>query len=166
MTEENYAFFENAINRFGDRSKPILMSGYHWDEKMFNDIEKKYYEIKMRDKVVRTYGKCVLSDEKKLTCLDVVHIKPICECKRREKESYNNVLLMWTDLRKYFERYDFTIHPETFRGVIFDECPDHEWLADNIYEYIYLQKKSIKYIKYHYNKFCELHPNFIYTNLE
>jgi hypothetical protein len=154
--------FDKIILKYGEHSKHEMVANHGWDERTFDVVEKDYYKNLLREKVIKYYQKCVLTEETKLPCLEVVHIKPLKDCNFHEKKNKHNTLLIWVDLVRYFENYDFTIDPVTKRIIVCSDCVNCEWLADRIYDTIDISSKSDPFIQHHFDKFHRIHCDIVY----
>jgi predicted restriction endonuclease len=119
--------------------------------------EKRQYQQLLREAVIKKYnGKCIISGCDRLKCLECAHIKPVNECIQREKCDVNNALLLWIDLHKYFDNYDFSINPKTYLTEVNEKCIDYKWLKEYENIKVELSKENITYVQHHYNKFLSI----------
>ena len=121
---------------------------------IYNLIENRNYQHKLRQLALHKFNnKCVISGKSDELLLETAHIKQVYECTNEiEKSDINNILLLWIDLHKYFDRYSLSINPNTLTVEISTA------LANNpdIYKYNStvignLNNKTIRYLEHHYN---------------
>jgi hypothetical protein len=119
--------------------------------------EKRMYQQKLRKEAFKFYNnKCVISEIKRKLCLEVAHIKPVCECKNTsEKTDVENTLLLWIDLHKYFDDYGFSVNPTTSKIEINKTHDDHEFLKTYDNKEIKMTKNNKIYMEHHYDKFIK-----------
>ena len=122
--------------------------------------EKRMYQQKLRKEAFKFYNnKCIISGIKRKLCLEVAHIKPVCECKSTsEKMNVENTLLLWIDLHKYFDDYAFSINPKTCKIEINDAHNDHDFLKSYDDKEICLTENNKAFMVHHYDKFIS-HKN-------
>lgn len=173
--EEIFVFINNNFNKipmFFIYSYLLLTS----DKMQVREIMSKYYKVNtfeleynyyhqgeireyrnfFREQTLIKYeNKCVISGVTRESCLEPTFIKPLNKCTEKEKSNINNVLLMWVDLQKYFENYDFTISPETHKVVVNNKCKDYEWLKQYEDVEVSLTEGNIGFLMWHYEKFKE-----------
>jgi hypothetical protein len=117
--------------------------------------EKRFYQQKLRKESLEFYNnKCVISNINRNLCLEIAHIKPVCECKNtKEKMDVENTFLLWIDLHKYFDAYCFSINPDTYKIEVKKNCEDYEWLKQYDNKKINLTDKNKLYLQHHYTQF-------------
>lgn len=121
--------------------------------------EKRKYQCKLRRDALRRYSeKCVISGQDKKRLLEVAHIKAVKDCKNiNEKRDINNTLLLWLDLHRYFDDYEFSINPETLKIEVNLNNNDNEWLLKyNNMKIDCINNDMIEYINYHYTKYKKM----------
>lgn len=125
------------------------------DKKLkFNEIRKDY---EFKKSVKKIYNeKCVITNVDIDEC-SICHIKPCSESNDGEKYDYNNGLILSESLHRLYDKFLFTIDPETFEIVISDNIKNKK-LSINQYngKKLLLNLSSKKYLEYHYNIFINL----------
>jgi hypothetical protein len=148
--------------KFEDDIKIVFFMNYNYfkniqDEKKTREVENRPYQVKLRDYVLKKYKKCVISNKYGHKRLDCAHIKPVNECNYEEKCDVNNVLLLRKDIHPYFDSYDLSINPDTFRIEVNLNDEDNKWLEKYDGKYIKnLCSSNKKYLIHHYSKFNNL----------
>ena len=101
------------------------------------------------------YEKCIISGADMDEC-SICHIKPFCDSDDNEKYDYNNGIILSDSFHKLYDKYYFTIHPETFEIIIL-ESVKYKNLCINKYEnnVININYTSKKYLEHHYKIFCK-----------
>ncbi len=117
--------------------------------------EKRHYQKELREKALKFYNnKCVISKIDRLLCLQVAHIKPVCECiNNSEKKDVENTLLLCLDLHQYFDNYYISVNPYTSCVEVNKYCNDYNYLKQYENIKLNLTDKNIMYLQHHYNKF-------------
>jgi predicted restriction endonuclease len=129
--------------------KDIIMTN---DE--ITEIREKRNDYQFRKTVINHYKKCIISGLHIKRC-EVAHIKPFSLCDRNEKYDPNNGLLLDSGLHKLFDRYEFSINPETY--MLVTKMDDDDLGLDEYQNKILdICPNSKKYIEYHYSNFMSL----------
>jgi hypothetical protein len=117
----------------------------------FNEIRKDY---QFKNSVKKIYNeKCVITNVDIDEC-SICHIKPLSESNFDEKYDYNNGLILSESLHRLYDKFLFTINPETFEIIISDKIKNKN-LSINKYnsKKLSLNLSSKIYLEYHYNIF-------------
>jgi hypothetical protein len=114
-----------------------------------------------KEEVKKRYNECIISNYNKNQC-DVAHIKPFSECNNiSDKYNPDNGLLLSKDIHIQFDKYIFTIDPETSKVVLNTSIKDINTYS--IFQYnhkkIDISSNSKIYLKYHYANFKKLNFN-------
>jgi hypothetical protein len=129
--------------------KDIIMTN---DE--ITEIREKRNDYQFRKTVINHYKKCIISGLNIKRC-EVAHIKPFSLCDSNEKYDPNNGLLLDSGLHKLFDRYEFSINPETY--MLVTKMDDDDLGLDEYQNKILdICPNSKKYIEYHYSNFMSL----------
>ena len=116
------------------------------------EIREKRQDKKFRKLVEEKYGKCAISGVITEEC-EVAHIKPFCECLEEEKYDIRNGILLGAQIHKLFDKYFFTIHPNSLKIIVSDYAKEKN---SSIVPYEgYKVDVSCEYLIHHYNKFME-----------
>jgi len=122
------------------------------DKKLkWNEIRKDY---DFKNSVKKIYNeKCVISNVDMDEC-SICHIKPLGVSNDDEKYDCNNGLILSKSLHRLYDKYLFTINPETFQIIISDNIKNKN-LSINQYmdKKLSLNPFSKKYLEYHFNIF-------------
>ena len=153
--------YNEAIKQFDSNDVKFLMvTHFNFDiedieQVKYSQTEQRDYQQELREMLFKRYKCCVVSGCARKRCLETAHIKPVSECNSElEKMDINNVLLLWTDLHKYFDTFDWSID-EHNTIIVNKNCDDYEWLKQYEHKCISLNNESNKYIKWHYDTFME-----------
>ncbi len=126
-----------------DKNK-LKMREARQDYQFKQDIKKFYNE------------KCIITDADIEEC-SICHIKPLYECNDDEKYDYRNGIILSESLHRLFDKYLFSINPDTLEIVISKNIQNKNLLINNyINKFVYINLESMDYLKYHYNKFIEM----------
>lgn len=118
--------------------------------------ESRHYQQELRSGAIKRYGKCVISGKTDLLLLETAHIKQVYECDNYEKADINNVLLLWLDIHKYFDKYLISINPETLKVEIHGSITkDNKLYKYNGKDIMNINRESLKYLWHHYNIFTQ-----------
>lgn len=137
-----------------DEIEMIFLFEFNYEPKKYRMVENRRYQNTLRNNAIKKYKKCVISGKTNILLLQAAHIKQVYECDtEQEKSDNNNVLLLWIDLHKYFDRYLLSINPHTLLVEISSNVLDN-----NITQYKGQFIKNInnetkKYIEHHYNMY-------------
>jgi hypothetical protein len=143
--------------------KFVFLNDYNYDIELeerltFDMRERRHYQQLLRAKTLERYReKCVITGIDRIRCLETAHIKPVTECVGiSEKSDPYNCLLLWMDIHIYFDAYELSINPITFRVEIDMNNPENLWMSQFNHKYIgNLPNGTIEYLKSHYQKFFE-----------
>ena len=118
------------------------------------EIREKRNDYQFRKSVINHYKKCIISGLNVKRC-EVAHIKPFSQCDINEKYDPNNGLLLDSGLHKLFDRYEFSINPETY--MLVTKMDDDDLGLDEYQNKILnIEPNSKRYIEYHYSNFMRL----------
>jgi superfamily II DNA or RNA helicase len=127
-------------------------------------IEGRNYQSSLRQYVLNKYKSCIIDNNITSSVrLDCAHIKPVTDCNEYEKRDTDNILLLWTDLHRCFDRYKLTINPNTCKVEV--NTDNEEYLFIKQYNGIHVKELSegnLRYLQYHYNQYVK--HNNINTN--
>lgn len=91
---------------------------YNDKKYIHKDVEesvKRKYQDKFRQGVIKTYGKCIISNANKTVC-QAAHIIPYKDCFNTFKAfEISNGLLLRNDLHTSYDNGDFKINPDTLK---------------------------------------------------
>lgn len=128
------------------------------------DIDDKKLQLKniradyeFKKKVKEYYNEsCVISGADFDEC-SICHIKPFYLCNDDEKYDPCNGIILSESLHRLFDKYYFTINPNTFKIIISNEIKNKKLLINkyNNNLIIDLDINSKKYLEYHYNYFIQ-----------
>lgn len=120
--------------------------------------EKRFYQQKLRKEALIFYNnKCIISDIKRKKCLEVAHIKPVSHCESlKEKSDVENTFVLWIDLHKYFDNFDFSINPNTCKIEIKQNCEDYDFLKEYENKKLNLTEKNKLYLQWHYDAYKKI----------
>lgn len=155
------AIYERALEQFPEKDVQVIFALYYSTELDYQKVqyelkEKRKYQHYLREGVFDKYNNaCVISGCSRKLCLEAAHIKPVCECEPHEKYDINNVILLWMDLHKYFDAYQMSINPNTFRVEVKATCDDYEWLKPFIGKYVKLDNANKKYLMWNYERYLK-----------
>ena len=143
---------EYKENEYIDKMQKVIEENNN-SEYITTTIDNPELQNIYREATVAKFNKCIISDMDSIVC-SAVPIVPFSELK---KFDINNGILLNNILHKLFEKYYWSISPETFRVKIF--VPPSETNIYNLLEqyndkYIGVLEKHIKIIEYltcHYN---------------
>ena len=113
-----------------------------------------------REAIINRFNKCIISDMDNEVC-EAAHIIPLTESKESESFDYDNGLLLNSVLHKLFDKYYWSICPETLCFKIFissDKVNIYNILKPYENKCLEILKKYnsiIKYLESHYNKAIE-----------
>ena len=116
------------------------------------EIRESRKDYNFRKSVLMKYDRCLITNYGVRRC-EIAHIKPFSVCNDNEKYDHNNGLLLDSSIHKLFDKYEFTIDPETFEMIVKDD-PDND-LGLNEYngKKLDISLDSREYIRYHYNEY-------------
>ena len=120
----------------------------------FNNETKKEYKEKrldntFRENVLKLYNrKCIITGYSEEEC-EVAHILPFCECSSSQKYDIYNGLVLSANLHKLFDKYIFSINPDTLMVEVKGEHRIKKYQGVKLN----LNKESLPYLKMHYDKF-------------
>lgn len=81
------------------------------------------------------------------------HIKEFSKClTNNEKYDINNGILLCKNMHSLFDKYYFSINPETFMVEV-DKTKENVGLSEYNNKKVYIDENSIKYFIYHYENF-------------
>jgi predicted restriction endonuclease len=114
------------------------------------------YQSKLRKYALNYYNfSCVVSGNKLLCCLEACHIKGVEFCDKKEKVDVNNIILLEKNLHACFDLYYWSIEPETMMVKVNKRIVGYEYLKKYQNMKLKLNAETIKYIKWHYDKYLE-----------
>lgn len=113
------------------------------------------HEKELRKKVINRDKTCIISGHDENSC-EVAHIKPFCDSNINEKYDINNCILLDAGLHKLFDKYLWTINPETKKIIISNKIKNNKALINDFVNLkINLSEKQLQYFNHHYNFFIE-----------
>lgn len=104
-----------------------------------------------RKKVIETYKVCIVSGYGDLDELEACHIIPHTSLNTH----IDNGLLLNRMIHKTFDKYLWSIHPETLKIEVSDSINKNSSIMQFKGQIVSIRKESIYYIKQHYSKFKE-----------
>ena len=101
-------------------------------------------------------NKCIITNVSVERC-DVAHIKPFNKCNEIEKYDINNGLLLDTALHRLFDKYYFSINPDTYMIEVNMNIKNLKKLKIEQYNsnHLNLDKFNKKYLQNHYSIFIK-----------
>jgi hypothetical protein len=153
LLKNNY-FFDIQLGYFSLLNE-LNKSGIQIEDKK-TDVKKIRADYEYKQNVKKLYNEtCIISGADIDEC-SICHIKPLSESSYNEKYDYNNGIILSESLHRLFDKYYFTINPETFEIIISQNIKHKKLLINNfIGKKLDIYKSSKKYLEYHYNKFNE-----------
>lgn len=123
-------------------------------EKKENTVRK---QEQLRKLVVERDKYCIVSGLHP-DCCEIAHIHPFCDCNENQKYDQYNVILISAHLHKLFDKYLWSINPNTCKIVVSNKCKINKSYQISQYDNkkINLPINIIPYLQKHYNKFIEL----------
>lgn len=120
----------------------------------FNEMRKDY---QFKQNVKKIYNsKCVITDAEMYEC-SVAHIKPLSQSNNDEKYDYNNGMILSESLHRLYDKYLFTIEPNTFEIIVSENIKNKKSLINQYNgKVLVLNSNSKKYLEYHYNEFINI----------
>ena len=143
--------YPTLITDYDPLDVEIIMREMDFSDKIKMEYKEKRLNKDFRNKVLNLYDrKCIITGYEEEEC-EVAHILPFCECSSSQKYDVYNGLVLSANLHKLFDKYIFSINPETFMVEVKEEhrIKKYEGLK------LELNKECLPYLKMHYNKFKE-----------
>jgi len=168
-----YTFISNNINKYSTHKLLFLLQENNFDEDEvkltlfkkfnipFNKMNITFAEIRTkqneyRKALINRFQKCVISGLLPEEC-EAAHIVPY---KDELEYDIDNGLLLSANLHKLFDKYIWSIHPETQKIVINWNSDKELSIWDYKGKYISnLSENNLKYIKKHHKEFIKKYNN-------
>ena len=117
------------------------------------ELKKKRNDKEFRKSVRERYNnKCIITGYDVAVC-DVAHIKDFSNCTTDyEKYDINNGILLCKNMHSLFDKYFFSINPETLMVEV-DKTKENVGLFEYNNKQVYIDENSKKYLMHHYDKF-------------
>lgn len=117
------------------------------------ELKNKRDDKEFRKSVKERYNdKCIITGYDVAIC-DVAHIKEFSKClTNNEKYDINNGILLCKNMHTLFDKYYFSINPETLMVEV-DKTKENVGLSEYNNKKVYIDENSIKYLIYHYENF-------------
>ena len=150
--ERKYNFFDVELGYYSYLNYLDKNNIQSNDKKMeFKEIRKDY---NYKQNVKNIYNeKCIITGTDMDEC-SICHIKPLCESLDDEKYDFNNGIILSESLHRLFDKYLFTIHPDTFEIIISEKTKNKKSLINDFCnKKLDINFNSKKYLDDHYNKF-------------
>lgn len=177
--EDTYIKFSNQFPDLVNDIHLIFLFDYNINIDKFNGLKKseinniniindsehksisRSQQKKLREHILNKFGKCVISGKTGNLRLDCAHIKPFEKCDNKEKYDFNNALLLTKDIHAYFDNYDISINPITYKVEV-----NHN--GENTFLKKYdgkivdkLNEKNRPYLNHHYKIFLNKKYNLM-----
>ena len=141
--------YPKLIKEYNPLDIELVMIMMDFSDEIKKEYKEKRLDKNFRNKVLNLYNrKCLITSYEEEEC-EVAHILPFCECSSSQKYDIYNGLILSANLHKLFDKYIFSINPET---LMIEVKGDHR-----IKKYhglkLNLNKECLPYLKMHYNKF-------------
>lgn len=160
-TKQYHKFFNYDINSI-NYIKLILYEIYDdIPEEIEEFLNKTIYKLnedrnqdKLRKQLILRDKGCIVSNKHYNMC-EVAHIHPFKDSTENEKYDINNVMLLGSDIHKIFDKYLWSINPDTYQIELSEKCRNEESYQMNPYDkkQLYLPKEMRPYLQMHYNEF-------------
>jgi len=157
---ENY---NRLVRQYGQADVDFMITFTNINPQQAFELKEKRRDSKFREKVLERFDrKCIITGNLEEEC-EVAHILPFSFCLDIQKYDVNNGLVLSANLHKLFDKYIFSINPNTF-------CVEVK--KDKVYSISQYDGKkldfkveNILYLEKHYNKFTSLNQNhFVLPN--
>ncbi len=131
---------------------------YIFNKQKFKEELIRIFQHKFRIQLEKLYGSCIITY---VTIYKACHIIPFCNSDYTNKYDIDNGLLMRNDLHDMFDKYIFSINPQTMQ-LEFDNNFFRNTSNKKTYEYLYgyvltidTNKKLLANLQQHYDIFIE-----------
>lgn len=149
-----YIILTNKYYYISNDIDMIFFIEYNFIPKKYNLSENRQYQSKLRNFAINKYKKCVISGKTNGLLLEAAHIKQVYECDtEKEKSDTDNILLLWIDLHKYFDKHYISINTENLSVEISKYIFDTDIMKYNGLIINNISEGTIKYLKHHYELF-------------
>ena len=140
----NYLFFE--------------IHNFVFDEKKYRNDLIRIHQNKFRNELINLYKGCIITG---VSNFQACHIIPFCNSDYNNKYDKYNGILLKADLHELFDKYIFSINPESFKIEFDDEYfkdpkNKEEYGRFNGFELTIEKNDKLKYnLLEHYNNFIQ-----------
>jgi predicted restriction endonuclease len=146
LTNKYYHIYEDI--------EMVFLIEYDFIPKKYNVFENRKYQSMLRNYAINKYKKCVISGKTNVLLLEAAHVKQVYECvSKNEKSDVHNILLLWIDLHKFFDKYLISINPVNLSVEISNQVVDPDIIKYNGIIINNITKETIKYLEHHYYLF-------------
>lgn len=138
------------------------------NENFYNNPQDDYDEIdnssqknnrngqeKFRKDLIDIYGRCVVSGCYHLNELEAAHIVPVCE---NGEYTTDNGILLWSNLHKTFDNYEWSIEPESMKICTRENCGSIREYRGKVIDVLFEYGNIVKLrgnLKKHYDEFVK-----------
>jgi predicted restriction endonuclease len=115
-----------------------------------NNVKQRFNQTEFREELIKRYKCCVVSGFGDVDELEACHIVPYTSLNTH----IHNGILLNRMIHKTFDKYLWSIHPETFCVEVSEHIHKDSSIMHFKGKTISIDKGSIYYLKQHYSKFC------------